>query len=61
MPRGLGDRKQRAEAFLDGWHRHVGPGKLVYTRTVQGRLKLLQARVITAFEPGEIKRSSVWE
>ncbi len=61
VPRGLGDRKERAEAFLDGWHRHVGPGKLVYTRTVQGRLKLLQARVITAFEPGEIKRSSIWE
>lgn len=44
VPDVLAVNRQRAEAFAAGWARHVGGGKLVYTRTEKGRRLLLEAR-----------------
>jgi hypothetical protein len=43
VPDALATRKERAEAFSRHWQRHVGGG-LVYTRSGEGRRKLLAAR-----------------
>ena len=32
VPADLARRKERAEAFLRAWRRHVGPGRLVFTQ-----------------------------
>lgn len=61
VPAELGRKKDLARALQDGWHRYVGPAKLVYTRTVAGRMALLQARTVTLAEAREVRRSSVWE
>lgn len=61
VPRDLGARKEQAQALLDGWHRHVGPARLVYTRTVAGRLALLQSRLVVTAEARKVHRRSVWE
>ena len=44
VPDALDTRKERAEAFSRHWQRRVGGGALVYTRTGEGRRKLLAAR-----------------
>ena len=44
VPAVIGQKKENAELFARLWHRYVGSSKLVYTRSVEGRLTLLQAR-----------------
>ncbi len=44
VPDALATRKERAEAFSRHWQRRVVGGALVYTRTGEGRRKLLAAR-----------------
>jgi len=44
VPAALSDRKEHAEIFARYWRRYVGGGKLIYTRTEEGRRILLQAR-----------------
>lgn len=61
IPKDLGKRKEHAQALQDGWNRYVGPAKLVYTRTVGGRMALLQSRMVTLAEARKVRRSSVWE
>ncbi|NSX55701.1 DEAD/DEAH box helicase family protein [Parasulfitobacter algicola] len=61
VPKDLAARKDTATAFQDGWNRYVGPARLVYTRTVQGRLSLLQSRTVTLADARKIRRSSIWE
>ena len=57
VPTLLGRDRERAQAFMDAWARHVGPGELVYTRREGGREALLTARArsfTTAFvDPSE--------
>ncbi len=61
VPPDLARRRDDAAHVLEGWQRHVGPARLVYTRTVEGRLALLQARTVTLAEARDVRRSSVWE
>lgn len=61
VPRDLGRKKAQAQAFQDGWNRYVGPATLVYTRTVAGRLVLLQSRTVTRADARAVRRRSVWE
>lgn len=44
VPSIIGQKKENAEYFARLWNRYVGSSKLVYTRSVEGRLTLLQAR-----------------
>ncbi len=44
VPTCLGKKKKDAERFQDIWMEKMGPTRLVYTRTVDGRLELLKAR-----------------
>jgi superfamily II DNA or RNA helicase len=44
VPDVLATRKENAEAFSRYWHRYVGGGTFVYTRTAEGRRMLLGAR-----------------
>jgi len=44
VPRILAQRRERAEAFARAWSRYVGGGKLVYTRSPEGRRVLYAAR-----------------
>ncbi len=44
VPDVLASRRERAEALAREWRRFVGGGRLVYTRTLEGRRILLQAR-----------------
>ena len=44
VPKALGRNKDTAEFFRKMWTRHVGPTRLVYTRTPKGRRFLLKAR-----------------
>ena len=44
VPDPLASRRERAEALARYWRRYVGGGRLIYTRTVEGRRLLLAAR-----------------
>jgi hypothetical protein len=44
VPEVLGSNKRRAEIFQRHWKKAVGPCELVFTRTIEGRKMLLQAR-----------------
>ncbi|MFN2226262.1 MAG: hypothetical protein ACK2UY_08145, partial [Anaerolineae bacterium] len=44
VPDPLATRRERAERLARHWQRYVGGGRLVYTRTDEGRRILLQAR-----------------
>jgi superfamily II DNA or RNA helicase len=59
VPKDLARNKERAEAFAKAWHRHVGPGRLVFTqRSEEGR----EARAEAAAEDGgyETLLRDVW-
>ena len=45
VPEVLARKKETALYFADRWKRYVGPVKLVYTRTPEGRAVLLRARM----------------
>jgi hypothetical protein len=44
VPDVLASRRERAEALARHWQKYVGGGRLVYTRTAEGRRILLEAR-----------------
>ena len=44
VPAVLATRKERALSLARYWKRYVGGGRLIYTRTAEGRRILLQAR-----------------
>lgn len=62
VPTIMGARKEWAEAFHARWNRHVGPSKLVFTRSAEGRRSLLQARAksLAARFQRRIDRRSAW-
>lgn len=63
VPDLIGQNKKTATYFAKRWNRYVGPSSLVYTRTVEGRLALLQARTraLSAAFRKRTDRISVWE
>lgn len=44
VPEEIARRKEHAELFTSLWRKSIGPAELVYTRTPEGRRKLLEAR-----------------
>ncbi len=63
VPSVLGQNKKNAEFFTKRWNYYVGTATLVYTRSLEGRVTLLQARtraLSSAFKK-KTDRISVWE
>lgn len=63
VPTIFGQNKKTAEFFAKRWERRVGSIKLVYTRSVEGRISLLQARtksLASAFQK-KTDRLHIWE
>jgi Holliday junction resolvase-like predicted endonuclease len=59
----LGVKKELAEIFAQNWFHYVGEMDLIYTRTRQGRIALIQARnhsLSAAFVPRS-ERVSRWK
>ena len=44
VPSVLSTNKELAESFLNNWKRYIGEANLVYTKSVEGRRQLLEAR-----------------
>ncbi len=62
IPASLGARKEHAEKFAELWNERVGSSHLVFTRSVEGRKVLLQARM-RSFAAGfqrSVDRRSAW-
>ncbi|WP_079528993.1 DEAD/DEAH box helicase family protein [Halobacillus hunanensis] len=62
IPQEIGRRKENAEFFTKEWEKRVGKAELIYTRTPEGRNKLLTARMKSmsaAFVP-KSERISAW-
>lgn len=62
VPAALGARKEWAERFAALWSSRVGPSRLVFTRTPEGRRMLLRARA-KSFAAGfqrSVDRRSAW-
>jgi superfamily II DNA or RNA helicase len=62
VPAALGVRREWAEAFVELWSKHVGPSRLVYTRSPEGRRILLRARAksLAAGLQRSVDRRSAW-
>lgn len=63
VPTLIGQYKSNAEFFAKRWNRYVGTSELVYTRSTEGRMTLLQARtqsLAAAFQK-KTDRISIWE
>lgn len=63
MPDKIGQRKEYAELFLTKWNKRIGKADLIYTRTFEGREKLLHARMgamSSKFIPAA-ERKSIWK
>jgi hypothetical protein len=63
VPQVIGTRKERAAYFCDMWRRYVGECELIYTRNLQGRIHLLQARAnsLASAMQQRSERRSVWK
>lgn len=62
VPEELGRKKEYAELFLRKWTDSMGPARLIFTRTPEGRKKLVQARMraLSAAFVERAERLSVW-
>lgn len=62
IPDEIGRRKEHAERFTGLWRKHIGSAELVYTRTPEGRTKLLDARAksLTSMFVRKSERISAW-
>lgn len=63
VPSAFARKKELAERFADHWQRRVDEGRLVYTRTTEGRQLLLKARAqsYAAETHKRTSRFSAWE
>ena len=63
VPSIFGVKKETAAVFHDAWRKYVSPTDLLYTRSADGRKKLLKAKMkafSSAFS-NEIKRQDKWQ
>ncbi|OKH87136.1 DEAD/DEAH box helicase family protein [Thalassospira sp. TSL5-1] len=63
VPTIIGQKKSHADFFTKCWNRRVGSVDLIYTKNVEGRITLLQARTqsFSAAFQKKTDRISVWE
>ncbi len=62
VPKVLARNKESAEHFAKMWTRHVGPCELIYTRSTEGRQRLLKARAqsLSAAFQRRAERTRAW-
>lgn len=63
VPQELARKREYAEYYTVMWSKYVGPTKLVYTRTIEGRQMLLKARAYslsTSFQK-KAERAKAWK
>lgn len=63
IPTVIGNKKENAQFFATLWQRYIGPVDLVYTRTSEGRLTLLNARTksLSTSNKKKTDRINIWE
>jgi superfamily II DNA or RNA helicase len=63
VPKIIAQKKENAQFFAKRWNRYIGKSSLIYTRTSEGRMTLLQARTQSsaAAQQKKTDRVSVWE
>jgi superfamily II DNA or RNA helicase len=63
VPLKLGVKKELAQMFFKSWCKYVGPTELIYTRTADGRQRLVKARMkaFSSTFKREIKRQDRWQ
>lgn len=56
-------KKKLAQVFYESWQKHVCLSELIYTRTGEGRKKLLkaQANAFSSIFENEVKRQDRWQ
>jgi superfamily II DNA or RNA helicase len=63
VPQELARKREYAEYYTVMWSKYVGPTKLIYTRTIEGRQMLLKARAYslsTSFQK-KAERAKAWK
>jgi superfamily II DNA or RNA helicase len=63
VPEIIGKKQKSAELFFTLWKRYISPGRLIYTRTAEGRKLLLKARkkaFSNLFRKDKIHKLSKW-
>ncbi len=63
VPMKLAVKKELAQLFYKSWCKYVGPTELIYTRTQEGRERLVKARMkaFSSTFSREIKRQDRWQ
>ena len=63
VPLKLAVKKELAQMFFKSWCKYVGPTELIYTRTAEGRQKLVKARMkaFSSTFKRKIKRQDRWQ
>lgn len=63
VPLKLGTKKELAALFYKSWCKYVGPSELVYTRTEEGKTRLVKAKMkaYSSVFAREIKRQDRWQ
>ncbi|WP_298474781.1 DEAD/DEAH box helicase family protein [uncultured Maribacter sp.] len=63
VPTIFGDKKEKANLFLQFWIEKVGGAKLLYTRSLEGRKLLLKARILHISNTTEkpTKKAVIWK
>jgi len=62
VPRPLAEKKELAELFLSHWLRRLGKADIIFTRSIEGRKKLLSARLrsLSGQQEDRTKRKDRW-
>jgi superfamily II DNA or RNA helicase len=62
VPKALAKNKESAEHFAKMWTRYIGPCELIYTRSAEGRQRLLKARAqsLSATFQHRTERTRAW-
>ncbi|MDH3759640.1 MAG: DEAD/DEAH box helicase family protein [Gammaproteobacteria bacterium] len=63
VPMKLGAKKELAKMFYTAWSRYVGPSELIYTRSPEGRKRLVKARskAFSSTFARQVKRQDRWQ
>jgi len=63
IPLKLAIKKELATLFYKSWCKYVGPSELIYTRTEEGRARLIKARMkaYSSVFSREVKRQDRWQ
>ena len=63
VPKILAKHKSSAENLIAYWEKEIGKARLIFTRTIEGRQYLLQARILSLkmLRQKKIDRQRIWK